>query len=42
MATPTLLDRMRQDMQLRGLAPRTPEAYLERRDRCRRVLRSIA
>lgn len=29
MATPTLLDRMRQDMQLRGLAPRTQEAYLD-------------
>jgi len=29
MATPTLLDRMRQDMQLRGFAPRTQEAYLD-------------
>ena len=29
MATPTLLDRMRQDMQLRGLAPSTQEAYLD-------------
>jgi site-specific recombinase XerD len=29
MATLTLLDRMRQDMQLRGLAPRTQEAYLD-------------
>ena len=29
MATITLLDRMRQDMQLRGLAPRTQEAYLD-------------
>ena len=29
MTTPTLLDRMRQDMQLRGFAPRTQEAYLD-------------
>jgi integrase/recombinase XerD len=29
MAMPTLLDRMRQDMQLRGLAARTQEAYLD-------------
>lgn len=29
MATISLLDRMRQDMQLRGLAPRTQEAYLD-------------
>lgn len=29
MATIPLLDRMRQDMQLRGLAPRTQEAYLD-------------
>ena len=29
MATPTLLDRIRQDMQLRRLAPSTQEAYLD-------------
>ena len=29
MATPTLLDRMRQDMQLRGLAARTQKCYLD-------------
>jgi site-specific recombinase XerD len=29
MTTPTLLDRMRQDMQLRGFAPRTQAAYLD-------------